>query len=131
MIRFVRYRLWQSLLLLMIPALAAAQTADTAKPGAAVKHPVVLVHGASMGGAYLRVGPLRLGDYFQRLPTFLRELGVQEVGVPHLTTNASIGEQAQVLKNYLNEKFPFRKVNIVDYFYRKSEPGFTTGGLGP
>lgn len=84
-----------------------------------LKHPVVLLHGASVKGPILQVGPLFLGDYWQRLPDYYRARGV-EVATPGLPTNATIAEQAIVLKNYLQNKFPNRKVNLI---------GHSMGGL--
>jgi triacylglycerol lipase len=77
-----------------------------------LKNPIVLVHGASMGGAVLRVGPLRLGDYWYGIPEFLTAEG-NEVGIAQLTTNSSIAERALILKNYLELKFKGRQVNII------------------
>ena len=77
-----------------------------------LRNPVVLVHGASMGGAWLRIGPLHYGHYWKFVPEFL-EFNGNRVGVAHLTTNSSIAERAIVLKNFIEQKFPGEKVNIV------------------
>ena len=79
---------------------------------APLKYPVVLVHGASLGGARLVIGPLDYGDYFHELPKYFKDQGI-EVGVPNLPTNASIGERAIILQNYLNQHYKGRKVNII------------------
>lgn len=85
-----------------------------------VQNPVILVHGATMGGARLQVGPFDFGEYFQRIPPYLKKIGVNEVGVVELPTDASIEERAAVLKTYLMTNYPARKVNLI---------GHSLGGL--
>lgn len=79
---------------------------------APLKNPIVLVHGATMGGAKLQVGPLDFGDYFLGVPEFI---GVTKtpVRLVELTTDASIGERAAVLKNFLETEFAGKKVNLI------------------
>lgn len=79
---------------------------------APLKNPIVLVHGATMGGAKLKVGPLDFGAYYKGVPEFL---GVTKTPVKlvELTTDASIGERAAVLKNFLETEFPGKKVNLI------------------
>ncbi len=72
-----------------------------------------------MKGPILQVGPLPLGDYWQRLPDYYRAKGV-EVAVPGLPANGTITEQAIVLQDYLRNKFAGRKVNLI---------GHSMGGL--
>lgn len=77
-----------------------------------LKHPVVLIHGASMGGAWLRIGPLHFGHYWQFIPEFIEANGNQ-VGVAQLSSNSAIAERALILKDFLAKKFPGKKVNLV------------------
>ena len=86
---------------------------------ARLKNPVILVHGVSLGGSQLVVGPLDLGAYFQGVENFLTDQEI-EVGIPHLPSNASIGERAVVLQKYLKQNFKDRRVNII---------GHSMGGL--
>lgn len=98
-----------------------------AKPGAdensakrfSLKYPVVLLHGASVKGAILEVGPLFLGDYWQGIPDRMRSQGI-ELAVPDLPTNATIAEQAIVLRNFVRRRYPNQKVNFI---------GHSMGGL--
>ena len=85
-----------------------------------LRYPIVLIHGATMGGAKLVIGPLDLGDYFQRIPEYLKKLGVKNVTVVELPTDASIEERAAVLKNILHQKHYGEMVNLV---------GHSLGGL--
>jgi len=78
----------------------------------ALKNPVLLIHGATMGGAVLRVGPLFFGKYFQRIPEHLESIGAK-TEVVALSTDSSIGERAFVIKNFLETKLKNQKVNII------------------
>lgn len=77
-----------------------------------LKNPIVLVHGASMGGARLKIGFISLGEYFKEIPAVLSQTGT-EVFVVNLPTDASIQERAQVLRMEIESKFHGRPVNIV------------------
>lgn len=106
---------WAFLLVLPLLFGACAEAPDyvaAKKEAIRLRDPIVLVHGASMGGASLKLGPVRLGEYFQFLPAFLEAHG-NEVGVPHLSSDAPVSERAMILKNYLVSRFAGRKVHII------------------
>lgn len=84
-----------------------------------LKYPVVFLHGASVGGKSLKIGPLHLGDYWQRLPKYVEDLGIK-VAVPELPKSATIAYQATVLHAYLKRHYPNQKVNLI---------GHSMGGL--
>jgi triacylglycerol lipase len=96
------------LLFLFVEAHAAGVLAGRAT----LKNPILLVHGSSMGGAYLRVGPLHFGDYWRDIPAWLSSTGTT-VKIAQLTTDASIGERAAILKNLLETELKGKKVNII------------------
>lgn len=79
---------------------------------APLKHPIVLVHGATAAGSNLSIGPFDLGDYWLEIPQFLGANGTA-VKVLQMPTDASVAERAAVLKNYLETDFKGEMVNIV------------------
>lgn len=79
---------------------------------APLKNAILLVHGSSMGGAHLRVGPIHFGDYWRHVPEWLKSTGTP-VAIAQLTTDASIGERAFVLKNMLDTELAGKRVNII------------------
>lgn len=93
-------------------AYASAASFYDLKGKSSLKNPIVLVHGASMGGAKLKIGFISLGEYFQGIPEFLGQTGTT-VFVVNLPTDASIQERAQVLRMEIEEKFKGQPVNIV------------------
>lgn len=103
------------LLLHSSAALADAESTDAL----ALKYPVVLIHGATMKGARLQIG-IDLGDYFQRLANHLKKVGVNELEIVELPTDASIEERAAVLKTILINKYYGRMINLI---------GHSLGGL--
>ncbi len=86
-----------------------AATLDGRKP---LKYPVVLVHGASMGGAKLKLGPLHVGDYFNGVLDFYKATNTP-VTIMEMPAGSSIGEGAAVLKDFLDTEFPHTKVNLI------------------
>ncbi|NUM87981.1 MAG: alpha/beta fold hydrolase, partial [Bdellovibrionales bacterium] len=98
--------------LLLMPCVAGAASYYDLKGKPSLKNPIVLVHGASMGGAKLKIGFLRLGEYFQGIPEFLSQTGTP-VFVVNLPTDASIQERAQVLRMEIEQKFRGQAVNLV------------------
>ncbi|MCO5142487.1 MAG: hypothetical protein M9962_05295 [Oligoflexia bacterium] len=77
-----------------------------------LKHPIVLVHGATYGGASLKIGFLNFGDYFEKIPAFLSQAGTT-VKIADLPTDVGIGERAAVLQSFLKSEFKNTKVNII------------------
>jgi triacylglycerol lipase len=78
----------------------------------ALKHPIVLVHGATLKGARLQVGPFDFGEYFRGIEEFLGATHTTVKSVA-LTSDSPIGERAAVLKNFLETDFKGQQVNIV------------------
>lgn len=95
-------------LLFAFPALAATPNLPFPK----LKNPIVLVHGATMKGSSLDVGPFHFGPYFQGLPEYLGGSGTP-VKLVELTTDSSIGERGAVLKNFLETELRGQKVNLI------------------
>ena len=85
----------------------------------ALKNPILLIHGATMGGANLKIGPFNFGDYFYGLADFLKASGTV-AKTTALPTDASIGQRAAVVGQILRSEFPGQKVNII---------GHSLGGL--
>ncbi len=77
-----------------------------------LKNPVVLVHGATIHGSRLQIGPLDFGDYFLGVAKLFADTGTS-VKVVELSTDGSIGERAAVLKNFLDTDLRGQNVNIV------------------
>jgi triacylglycerol lipase len=96
---------------LLLPAPARAAMPSLASH-AALHHPIVLVHGATIHGSHLNVGPFDLGDYFSGIPQFLGAAGTP-VKVVELTTDGTIEERAAVLKNFLETDMKGQMVNVV------------------
>ncbi|MGZ3651398.1 MAG: lipase family alpha/beta hydrolase [Bdellovibrionota bacterium] len=101
----------------MLPLGALAGQSLQGRP--ALRHPIVLVHGATIHGSHLNVGPFDLGDYFAGIPAFLSASGT-DVKVVELTTDGTIEERASVLKNFLETDMKGQMVNII---------GHSLGGL--
>lgn len=78
----------------------------------ALKHPIVLVHGATTHGSRLKIGPIDLGDYFEGIPQFLNSTGTP-VYVVELSTDGTIEERAAVLKNFLDTDLKGQMVNVI------------------
>lgn len=102
------------LFLFLIPLFAFAETTYT------LKNPVVFLHGATMGGGRVKIGPFDLGPYFKDVPAILNNRFKLEIGTLDMSTDSSIAERAMILKDYLAQNFPGRKVNLV---------GHSLGGL--
>ncbi len=96
-------------LLLSLAALAAEPTLQ-GRP--VLKHPIVLVHGSTFEGAKLEVGILNFGEYWRNVPEFLASSGTK-VHVVELPSNATIGERAGVLKNFIESDLRGQKVNLI------------------
>lgn len=96
-----------------------AHAFPTVKNLSPLKNPIVLVHGSTISGSNLTIGPFNLGAYFLGIPEFLSVNGT-EVKVAQLPTDGSIAERAAVLKNFLETDMKGRMVNIV---------GHSLGGL--
>lgn len=113
---------------LLIPSVAWAYLPALQAP--ALRNPIVLVHGATMKGSTLDIGPLHLGEYFKNLPAFLSQSGTP-VKVVNLTTDSSIGERAAVLKNYLETEFPAGVVvNIIAHSLGGLDARYAVSVLG-
>lgn len=102
--------LWM-LCALLVGAPAYAETLSLSGR-AKLKNPIVLVHGATIQGSRLQIGPLDFGDYFKGVAAYLGESGTP-VRVVELTTDGSIGERAAVLKNYLETDMRNQSVNVI------------------
>lgn len=72
----------------------------------------MLIHGATYKGSQLVIGPMNFGEYFRDVKAMLEETGTP-VKVVELTTDASIGERAAVLKNYLDTDLQGQEVNLI------------------
>lgn len=103
----------------MLACGGAAQAAPNWKAMEPLKHPIVLVHGSTASGANLTIGPFNLGPYWAGIAEEIGATGT-EVKIVHLPTDASIGERAAVLKNFLETDMKGQMVNIV---------GHSLGGL--
>lgn len=102
-----------ALLLATSSAPAALATPDyDLKPAGPLKNPIVLVHGATTKGAKLQVGILSFGDYFRRIKELYETSGTP-VYIVDMATDASIGERATVLKNFLETELKGRNVNLI------------------
>lgn len=77
-----------------------------------LKNTIVLVHGATMGGSKLKIGPLNFGDYFRGIPELYKTTKT-DVRIAEQPTDSSIGERAALLKNYLETDLKGKKVNII------------------
>jgi triacylglycerol lipase len=97
-------------------ALFCARPAGAAIPSVKdrgpLKHAIVLVHGATIHGSHLNIGPFDLGDYFRGIPEFLGESGT-EIKIVELSTDGTIEERAGVLKNYLETEMKGKMVNVI------------------
>ena len=100
------------ILLFLIPFISHAEDFYDLGKRPALKYPIVLVHGASLGGARLLVGPIDLGKYFQGIPEYLGKGGTT-VHVVELPTDATIAERAYALKQYLETDLKGVPVNLV------------------
>ena len=78
----------------------------------ALRHPIVLVHGATVHGSRLKVGPFDFGEYFAGVPQFYGVTGTP-VKVVELSTDGTIEERASVLKNFLETDMKGQMVNVV------------------
>lgn len=94
-----------------------------------LRDPIVLVHGASLGGKQLKIGPFRFGEYFQGVPEYLRELG-NDVENPEIVSDLPVAERAYLLKNFLAARFANRKVHIVAHSLGGLDARFLVGVLG-
>ncbi len=79
---------------------------------APLKHPIVLVHGATLHGSQLQVGPFPLGDYFNGVASLLSATHTPVYTV-EMPTDGSIGERAALLKNYLETDLRGQNVNVI------------------
>lgn len=79
---------------------------------APLKHPIVLVHGATMGGPFLVIGPFHYGPYFRNVSELIQSTKTP-VRIPAMPTDSSIEERAAILKNYLETEMKGQKVNII------------------
>ncbi len=79
-----------------------------------LRHPVVLVPGAGQGNGIMRVGPLKLGPYFQGIPEYLKDQGV-EVKVAELPLNTKVADRAVFLRDFLQKHYLNKKVNIIGH----------------
>ena len=77
-----------------------------------LKNPIVMVHGATMGGNEVKIGPFSLGTYFKEVPQMYGATGT-DVKVAVLPTDGSIEQRGAVLKTYLDAEFPGRRVNLI------------------
>ncbi len=100
---------WIFLFCLFFSSLAIADELSLAQP---LKNPILLVHGATMGGGRLIVGPFDLGEYFLHVPELLRS-SKTEVSTVDLPSDATIEECAMVLKSFLEKNMAGKKVNII------------------
>ncbi len=96
-----------AIVLLLISPISSA---ENLRP---LKYPIVLVHGASMGGAKLRIGPINLGAYFNGIPEYLANKTGTKVYVVELPTDSTIEERAFALRQYLTSDLKSAPVNIV------------------
>lgn len=94
---------------------------------APLKHPIVLVHGATTKGAELQVGFLSFGPYFRHIKELYEAEGAK-VFIVNLATDASIGERAAVLKNYLETEpqLKGRSVNLIAHSLGGLDARFVT-----
>jgi triacylglycerol lipase len=106
---------------------AATEIGSTEK--LALRDPIVLVHGASIGGRQLKIGPFWFGEYFQQIPDFLRELG-NDVETPEIISDLPVAERAYLLKNFLAARFANRKVHIVAHSLGGLDARFLVSVLG-
>jgi triacylglycerol lipase len=81
---------------------------------ASLKNPVVFVHGATLHGSTLDLGPFHMGPYFRKIPELYKALGT-DVRVVELTADSSLGERAAVLKNLLDTELKGKKVHLVTH----------------
>lgn len=102
----------RALLILLLFVSVPSPAAGPLSGRSALRNAVLLVHGSSMGGAYLRVGPISFGDYWRKVPEWISSTGTR-VTVAQLTTDASVGERAAVLKNLLETELKGKRVNII------------------
>lgn len=91
-------------------AASAAAPSISGKPP--LKHVILLVHGATINGSRLNVGPFDLGDYFEGIPAFLGSSGTP-VKIVNLSTDGTIEERAAVLKNFLDTDLKGQMVNVI------------------
>jgi triacylglycerol lipase len=65
--------------------------------------PVVLVHGI-MGFSEIKLGGIKIADYFRDIPQALRDAGHIVPPPPRLNQAGAIADRAQDLKNYLDDE---------------------------
>ncbi len=96
----------------LLPLLALLFLFFSIDAQAKLKNTILLIHGATVSGSVLKVGPFFLGEYFQGVPEHLKSLGVN-VELMELPSNSSIEERAVVVKNFLETHLAKQKVNII------------------
>jgi triacylglycerol lipase len=77
-----------------------------------VRDPIVLVHGI-LGFDELRMGPLKLGDYFRGVRKTLEDAGNTVADPPRLAAAGSIKTRAGDLKKYLDDHPELQKVHLI------------------
>jgi len=113
-------------LLLAAPAFSAAPQMMGKK---SLRHPIVLVHGATTKGSQLQIGFIKFGEYFRGIPHFYAASGTP-VALAHLSTDGSIGERAAVLKNFLESEYRGQMVNIVAHSLGGLDARYAASVLG-
>ena len=77
-----------------------------------VRDPIVLVHGI-LGFDELRMGPLRLGDYFRDVRKTLEDAGNTVAEPPKLAATGSVETRAGDLESYLHGHPELQKVHLI------------------
>ena len=77
-----------------------------------VRDPIVLVHGI-LGFDELRVGGVKLGDYFRGVQTTLQGAGNTVPDPPRLNAAGSVETRAGDLKQYLDDRPELGKVHLL------------------
>jgi len=77
-----------------------------------LRAPIVLIHGI-LGFDQLRVGDVKLGDYFRHVRKTLEEAGNTVLDPPRLSPASSIETRARDLKQYLDQHAELRQVHLI------------------